>query len=170
MEIETKNLIENICLAALFVFIATSLFLINEGINVLDDGHKLIYDKLDDLDHSTEFIRGSLICENTTTVPFYRTGLYDSDSDKIDIYIKGRSFEKVYGTFIHEWGHHVWYNDLNQVQRDYWCNLKIDQNVTTYAAVTCTESFAETYKYWYLNKTIPEPQKTYFEEYIDDPI
>ena len=142
-------------------FIGSSFFFY-QSITLAEENNHIILDNM-------QKISGSLLCENgtVTTVPVEQTGMYTSVSGIIKIYVKGRDFNQSLNTFVHEWGHHVWYEDLDQVQRDYYCNLNFVENVTEYAGESCKENFAETFQYWYFNKTIPEPQKTWFENHME---
>ena len=126
----------------------------------LSDNQVIINDNL-------QLIRGSLACEDLVHINENVTGQYFSNSDQIRLYIKGYEYNDVYEDFLHEWGHHVWYEDLDREVREDWCNQSFAENVSDYANTNCEENFAETYVYWKLDKQLPELQSEWFKENIE---
>ena len=117
-----------------------------------------------ELEHHVSVIRGSI--DYTDYVDSNTTGTYNPRNDNIYIYIKGRKMDSVYQTFLHEWGHHIWYEEIDQDIRNEFCNLTFVENVSKYASTNCRENFAETYAYWYQDKEVPEPQLSWMKKNI----
>jgi len=133
----------------------------------MDYNMRILDNEISDINIDIAHIRGSLQCEDPTIVNPTHTGNYFYPADTIKIYINGRDFKSVSRTFIHEWGHHLWWEELDKEQRTEFCNLNFNKYVSEYAKESCEENFAETYKYFALNLTIPEPQKSWMEKNLN---
>ena len=150
------------------LFVFSSTFIIQQNFNYAEQitDNQITMNKYQhDIAKDLENIRGSLACEdNLSHIRNEVTGHYMNPPDQIRIYIKGANFTEAYETFLHEWGHHIWYEEFDNETQSSFCNLNFTEYVSDYANTNCEENFAETYVYWKLDKQLPDLQAEWFKE------
>jgi len=77
-------------------------------------------------------------------------GIYFPPTDMVMFYGKGYSADELHYIADHEIGHHVWFRDLNDNQRERYINIYNDSNyyITEYSKTTVEENFAEEYAFY----------------------
>lgn len=93
--------------------------------------------------------------------------------DKIILYVEGRNNEQVFDTFLHELGHKVYYQDLNESQREEYKEIYENQTkfISNYAKTEVEEGFAEDLMYYFqraYSYDMDDARYKLFDEVIND--
>jgi len=77
-------------------------------------------------------------------------GIYFPPTDMVMFYGKGYTADELHYIADHEIGHHVWFRDLNDNQRERYINIYNDSNyyITEYSKTNAEENFAEEYAFY----------------------
>lgn len=112
------------------------------------------------INNKLEQIKGSLICEDgeVDAVGYRTTGDYIPNSETLRIFSKGRNETSMEKTFWHEYGHHIWYTQLEEDFKSDWCNYNFTKYPSDYAETDCKENYAETYAYIRMGWEVPKQQ------------
>ena len=142
---DSRDTFELILICLLLISVISSMLFIGQVGNILLEDNDAIRKDIRELKFSLNCEKGELTYSEVKTVGRYFVG-----NKSINLLVKDRSFDQVYKTFLHEWGHHVWHNELSKQQQESFCSIEAKQNVTKYASDSCSENFAETFAYYNL--------------------